>query len=202
MSSSEELALVLDHSALALNEGKEEEERRVVYELGELLPKVPATWFVSLDYLKTLHSVMERGERRYEKLPLLQGSLKRVFRELMGLARSRSHHCKPIQMRRDHKLKLHVISRSAFKKVKEKEDERVHEMLIKVKEDHGLGDEDVEVMSITLLALRHIRSKLVVVTSDRGIINAFETIRDLTNERVEVVRPTREFLGELEMLHT
>jgi hypothetical protein len=74
MSSSEELALVLDHSALALNEGKEEEERRVVYELGELLPKVPATWFVSLDYLKTLHSIMERGERRYEKLPLLQGA--------------------------------------------------------------------------------------------------------------------------------
>ncbi|MCC6023997.1 MAG: hypothetical protein LM600_04785 [Thaumarchaeota archaeon] len=49
-------------------------------------------------------------------LPKLQSSLLRALQHLLGLTRSRSHHCKSLTLSSNGevRLKLHVVSRNAY----------------------------------------------------------------------------------------
>jgi hypothetical protein len=177
MSSSGGLALVLGHSALIPSGDKPEEERGAICRLGDLLPTTSALWFVTAEYLKTLCSVVDRELRERGSLPQLQRGLLRAKEVLAELKRHGSCYCKPMPIGKEGwRLKMHVLSRSAARDVGREE---VCDKLAEVKDRCRLGDDDVEVMSIALLAARKASSRLLLVTVDRGIVDAARGLEDV-----------------------
>jgi hypothetical protein len=195
VSSSEGLALVLDHSALIPSGDKPEEERWAIRRLGDLLPTTSALWFVTSEYLKTLCSVVDRELRERGSLPQLQRGLLRAKEVLAKLKRDRSRYCRPMPIGKEGwRLGMHMLSRSAARDVGR--DEEVRVKLAEVKDRCRLEDDDVEVISIALLAARKASSRLLLVTVDRGIVDAAGEFKDVVSERVGVARPS-ELLAEL-----
>jgi hypothetical protein len=165
------LALVLDHSALIPCRDKPEEEKQAIRKLGDILPSIDTTWYVTGKYLKDTQSTLEKGLKVHHPLPKLQSSLQRALWELLESTRSRRHHCRslPLSSNDETGLKLHVISRNAYSDLGQREP-KLYNVLDELRDTYGIGGEDVEVISIALLASIKTRSTVTLVTVDRGII--------------------------------
>jgi hypothetical protein len=172
------LALVLDHSALIPCDDKPEEEKQAIRRLGDILPSTNTTWYVTGKYLKDTQSTLEKGLKVRHPLPKLQSSLQRALQWLLGLTQSRRHHCKnlPLSPYGEIRLKLHVISRNAYNDL-ERRKPKLYDTLDELRDTYGIGGEDVEVVSIALLASIRTRSTVTLVTVDRGIIEVVEELR-------------------------
>jgi hypothetical protein len=172
------LELVLDHSALIPCGDKPEEEKQAIRRLGDILPSTNTTWYVTGKYLKHTQSTLGEELKVHHPLPKLQSSLQRVLQWLLGLTQSRSHHCKnlPLPPYGEIRLKLHVISRNAYNDL-ERRKPKLYDTLDELRDTYGIGGEDVEVVSIALLASIRTRSTITLVTVDRGIIEAVEELK-------------------------
>jgi hypothetical protein len=120
-----------------------------------------------------------RGKlKEHHPLPKLQSSLQRALQQLLGLTRSKSHHCKnlPLPPYGEMRLKLHVLSRNAYNDLGRRRSE-LYDILGKLRDTYWIGGEDVEVVSIALLASIETRSTITLVTVDRGIIEVVEELK-------------------------
>ncbi len=172
------LALVLDHSALIPCGDKPEEEKQAIRRLGDILPSTDTTWYVTREYLKHTQSTLWGKLKEHHPLPKLQSSLQRALWELLKSTRSRSHHCKnlPLSSNGEVRLKLHVISRNAYKDLRQRGSE-LYNILDELRDTYRIGGEDVEVISIALLASIETMSTVTLVTVDRGIIEVVEELK-------------------------
>jgi hypothetical protein len=181
------LELVLDHTALIPCSDKPEEEKKAIRRLGDILPLTNTTWYVTGKYLKHTQSTLGEELKEHHLLPKLQSSLQRVLQQLLGLTRSRSHHCKnlPLSPYGEMRLKLHVISRNAYKDLGQRRPE-LYNILDELRDTYRIGGEDVEVISIALLASIKNRSTVTLVTVDRGIIEVVEELKRRLSSSSEV----------------
>jgi hypothetical protein len=181
------LELVLDHTALIPYGDKPEEEKKAIRRLGDILPSTNTTWYVTGKYLKHTQSTLGEELKEHRPLPKLQSSLQRVLQQLLGLTRSRSHHCKnlPLSPYGEMRLKLHVISRNAYKDLGQRRPE-LYNILDELRDTYRIGGEDVEVISIALLASIKNRSTVTLVTVDRGIIEVVEELKRRLSSSSEV----------------
>jgi hypothetical protein len=181
------LELVLDHSALIPCGDKPEEEKQAIRRLGDILPSTDTTWYVTGKYLKHTQSTLGGKLEEHRPLPKLQSSLQRALQWLLGLTESRSHHCKslPLSSNGEVRLKLHVISRNAYKDLGQRGSE-LYNVLGELRDRYGIGGEDVEVVSIALLASIKTRSTITLVTVDRGIIEVVEELKRRLGSSSEV----------------
>jgi len=181
------LELVLDHTALIPCSDKPEEEKQAIRKLGDILPSIDTTWYVTGKYLKHTQSTLGEELKEHHPLPKLQSSLQRALQQLLGLTRSRSHHCKnlPLPPYGEMRLKLHVISRNAYKDLGQRRPE-LHDTLDELRDTYRIGGEDVEVISIALLASIKTRSTVTLVTVDRGIIEVVEELKRRLSSSSEV----------------
>ena len=172
------LELVLDHSALIPCGDKPEEEKQAIRKLGNILPSTNTTWYVTGKYLKHTQSTLGEELKEHHPLPKLQSSLQRALQKLLGLTQSRSHHCKSLLLSPygETGLKLHVISRNAYSDLGQRGPE-LYDTLDELRDTYGIGGEDVEVVSIALLASIRTRSTVTLVTVDRGIIEVVEELK-------------------------
>jgi len=74
------------------------------------------------------------------------------------------------------RLKLHVISRNAYNDL-ERRKPKLYDTLDELRDTYRIGGEDVEVISIALLASIETKSTITLVTVDRGIIEAVEELK-------------------------
>jgi hypothetical protein len=181
------LELVLDHSALIPCGDKPEEEKQAIRKLGDILPSTNTTWYVTGKYLKHTQSTLGEELKEHHPLPKLQSSLQRALQKLLGLTQSRSHHCKSLLLSPygETGLKLHVISRNAHSDLGRRRPE-LYNILGELRDKYGIGGEDVEVISIALLALINTRSTVTLVTIDRGIIEVVEELKRRPSSSSEV----------------
>ena len=181
------LELVLDHSALTPCGDKPEEEKKAIRRLGDILPSIDTTWYVTGKYLKHTQSTLEKELKGHHPLPKLQSSLQRALWELLKSTRSRRHHCKnlPLSSNGEVRLKLHVLSRNAYKDLGQRGSE-LYNVLGELRDKYGIGGEDVEVVSIALLASIETRSTITLVTVDRGIIEVVEELKRRLSSPSEV----------------
>lgn len=149
--------LVLDHSALIPYGDKPQEEKEAIQKLGELLPEIDAIWYVSKEYLKTLHSVCRRELKHHHPLPKLQSSLLRISKDLLQLAKTKGWYCRERPLS-NAKLKLHVIASSALKHVGPE-----FQTVMKIIE---ASDEDRELLAIAV-ETANIAKAIYLVTADR-----------------------------------
>jgi len=172
------LELVLDHSALIPCSDKPEEEKQAIRRLGDILPSIDTTWYVTREYLMHTQSTLWGKLKEHRPLPKLQSSLQRALWELLESTRSRRHHCKnlPLLSNGEVRLKLHVISRNAYNNLGQRGSE-LYNVLGELRDKYGIGGEDVEVVSIALLASIRTRSTVTLVTIDRGIIEVVEELK-------------------------
>jgi hypothetical protein len=175
------LELVLDHTALIPCSDKPEEEKQAIRRLGDILPSTNTTWYVTGKYLKHTQSTLG------EELKELQSSLQRALQQLLGLTRSRSHHCKnlPLSPYGEMRLKLHVISRNAHNDLGQRRSE-LYNTVDELRDTYRIGGEDVEVISIALLASIKTRSTVTLITTDRGIIEVVEELKRRLSSSSEV----------------
>jgi hypothetical protein len=172
------LELVLDHSALIPCRDKPEEEKQAIRKLGDILPSTNTTWYVTREYLKHTQSTLWGKLKVHHPLPKLQSFLQRALWELLELTQSRHHYCKslPLSSNDEAGLKLHVISRNAYNDLGQRGSE-LYNVLGELRDKYGIGGEDVEVVSIALLASIKTRSTVTLVTVDRGIIEVVEELK-------------------------
>jgi hypothetical protein len=172
------LELVLDHSALIPCRDKPEEEKQAIRRLGDILPSTNTTWYVTREYLMHTQSTLWGELKEHHPLPKLQSSLLRVLQHLLHSTRSRSHHCKNLSLSSNGevRLKLHVLSRNAYNDLGRRRPE-LHDTLDELRNKYGIKGEDVEVVSIALLASIRTRSTVTLVTVDRGIIEVVEELK-------------------------
>jgi hypothetical protein len=181
------LELVLDHTALIPCSDKPEEEKQAIRRLGDILPSTNTTWYVTGKYLKHTQSTLGEELKEHHPLPKLQSSLQRALQQLLGLTRSRSHHCKnlPLSPYGEMRLKLHVISRNAHNDP-ERRRPKFYNTLDELRDTYRIGGEDVEVISIALLASIKTRSTVTLITTDRGIIEVVEELKRRLSSSSEV----------------
>jgi len=181
------LELVLDHTALIPCSDKPEEEKQAIRRLGDILPSTNTTWYVTGKYLKHTQSTLGEELKEHHPLPKLQSSLQRALQQLLGLTRSRSHHCKnlPLSPYGEMRLKLHVISRNAHNDLERRRPE-LYDILDELKDTYRIGGEDVEVISIALIASIKTRSTITLITTDRGIIEVVEELKRRLSSLSEV----------------
>ena len=172
------LELVLDHSALIPCGDKPEEEKQAIRKLGDILPSINITWYVTGKYIKHTQSTLGRKLEEHHPLPKLQSSLQRALWELLKLTRNRIYHCKslPLSSNGEVRLKLHVLSRNAYNDLGQR-GPKLYDTLNEFRNKYGIGGEDVEVVSIALLASIRTRSTVTLVTVDRGIIEVVEELK-------------------------
>ncbi len=181
------LALVLDHSALIPCGDKPEEEKQAIRSLGDILPSTDTTWYVTREYLMHTQNTLWGRLEEHHPLPKLQSSLLRALQKLLESTRSRRHHCKnlPLPPYGEGGLKLHVISRNAYKDLRQRGSE-LYNVLDELRDTYRIGGEDVEVISIALLASIETRSTVTLVTVDRGIIEVVEELKRRLSSLSEV----------------
>jgi hypothetical protein len=172
------LELVLDHSALIPCRDKPEEEKQAIRRLGDILPSIDTTWYVTREYLMHTQNTLGRELKEHHPLPKLQSSLQRALQQLLELTRSKSHHCKnlPLSSNGEVRLKLHVLSRNAYNDLGRRRSE-LYDTLNELRDTYWIKGEDVEVVSIALLASIETRSTITLVTVDRGIIEVVEELK-------------------------
>jgi hypothetical protein len=83
------------------------------------------------------------------------------------------------------RLKLHVISRNAYKDLGQRRPE-LYNILDELRDTYRIGGEDVEVISIALLASIKTRSTITLITTDRGIIEVVEELKRRLSSSSEV----------------
>ena len=83
------------------------------------------------------------------------------------------------------RLKLHVISRNAYNDLGQRGPE-LYDTLNEFRNKYRIGGEDVEVVSIALLASIRTRSTVTLVTVDRGIIEVVEELKRRLSSSSEV----------------
>ncbi len=181
------LELVLDHSALIPCGDKPEEEKQAIRRLGDSLPSTNTTWYVTREYLMHTQSTLGEELKEHHPLPKLQSSLQRALWELLKSTRSRRHHCKnlPLSSNDEVRLKLHVLSRNAHNDLGRRRPE-LYNILDELRDTYRIGGEDVEVISIALLASIKTRSTVTLVTIDRGIIEVVEELKRRLSSLSEV----------------
>jgi hypothetical protein len=83
--------------------------------------------------------------------------------------KSRSHHYKnlPLSPYGEMRLKLHVLSRNTYKDLRQRGPE-LYDTLDELRDTYRIGGEDVEMISIALLALIKTRSTITLVTVDNS----------------------------------
>ena len=172
------LELVLDHTALIPCSDKPEEEKQAIRKLGDILPSIDTTWYVTEKYLKHTQSTLWGELKEHHPLPKLQSSLLRVLQHLLELTRSRRHHCKNLSLSSNGevRLKLHVLSRNAYNDLGRRRPE-LHDTLDELRNKYRIKGEDVEVVSIALLASLETKSTVTLVIVDRGIIEVVEELK-------------------------
>jgi hypothetical protein len=82
-------------------------------------------------------------------------------------------------------LKLHIISRNAHKDLGQRKP-KLYDALDELRDTYGIGGEDVEVISIALLASIETRSTITLITTDRGIIEVVEELKRRLSSLSEV----------------
>ena len=82
-------------------------------------------------------------------------------------------------------MKLHVISKNAYSDLGRRRPEP-HDTLDELRNKCGIKGEDVEVVSIALLASIKTGSTITLVTVDRGIIEAVEELKMRLSSSSEV----------------
>ena len=181
------LELVLDHSALIPCRDKPEEEKQAIRRLGDILPSTNTTWYVTREYLMHTRSTLWGKLKEHHALPKLQSSLQRALWELLKSTRSRRHHCKnlPLSSNGEVRLKLHVLSRNAHNDLGRRRPE-LYNILDELRDTYRIGGEDVEVISIALLASIETMSTVTLVTVDRGIIEVVEELKRRLGSSSEV----------------
>jgi hypothetical protein len=83
------------------------------------------------------------------------------------------------------RLKLHVISRNAHNDLERRRLE-LYNTLDELRDTYRIGGEDVEVISIALLASIKTRSTVTLITTDRGIIEVVEELKRRLSSSSEV----------------
>jgi hypothetical protein len=83
------------------------------------------------------------------------------------------------------RLKLHVISRNAHNDLGRRRPE-LYNILDELRDTYRIGGEDVEVISIALLASIKTMSTVTLVTVDRGIIEVVEELKRRLGSSSEV----------------
>jgi hypothetical protein len=181
------LELVLDHSALIPCGDKPEEEKQAIRRLGDILPSIDTTWYVTREYLMHTQSTLWGKLKEHHPLPKLQSSLQRALQNLLRLTRSRRHHCKnlPLSSNGEVRLKLHVLSRNAYNDLGWRRS-KLYDTLGKLRDTYWIKGEDVEVVSIALLASIETMSTVTLVTVDRGIIEVVEELKRRLGSSSEV----------------
>ena len=181
------LELVLDHSALIPCRDKPKEEKQAIRKLGDILPSTNTTWYVTREYLMHTQSILWGELKEHHPLPKLQSSLQRALWELLKSTRSRRHHCKnlPLSSNGEVRLKLHVLSRNAHNDLGRRRPE-LYNILDELRDTYRIGGEDVEVISIALLASIETMSTVALITTDRGIIEVVEELKRRLGSSSEV----------------
>ncbi len=82
-------------------------------------------------------------------------------------------------------MKLHVLSRSAYNDLGRGRCE-FYNTPNELRDTYGIGGDDVEVVSIALLASIKTRSTVTLVTVDRGIIEVVEELKRRLSSSSEV----------------
>jgi hypothetical protein len=125
--------------------------------------------------------------QEHHPLPKLQSSLLRALQHLLRLTQSRIHHCKSLLLSPygETGLKLHVISRNSYSDLGQRGPE-LYDTLDELRDTYGIGGEDVEVVSIALLASIETMSTVTLVTVDRGIIEVVEELKRRLSSLSEV----------------
>jgi hypothetical protein len=83
------------------------------------------------------------------------------------------------------RLKLHVISRNAYNDLGQRGPE-LYDTLDELRDTYRIGGDDVEVVSIALLASLKTRSTVTLITTDRGIIEVVEELKRRLSSSSEV----------------
>jgi hypothetical protein len=83
------------------------------------------------------------------------------------------------------RLKLHVLSRNAHNDLERRRLE-LYNILDELRDTYRIGGEDVEVISIALLASIETMSTVTLVTVDRGIIEVVEELKRRLRSSSEV----------------
>jgi hypothetical protein len=83
------------------------------------------------------------------------------------------------------RLKLHVLSRNAHNNLGRRRPE-LYNILDELRDTYGIGGEDVEVISIALLASIETRLTITLITTDRGIIEVVEELKRRLGSSSEV----------------
>jgi len=173
------------------------EEKQAINILGEILPKVDVVWYTTRDYFKSLS-----GKLRELESPSALSALQRVLASrlhlLLSQASSRKHHCKIIPLeRKDWSLKLHIIAKSAFKHLREKQAySELYEKVVNLKSRYNLWDDDVEVLAIAFwLAYQSNPKSIILTTTDTGMFRAIDEIRqynklNLLRREIRILKPS------------
>lgn len=173
--------LVLDHSALIPCGDKPREEKRAIELIGNKLPSLESTWFVSAKYLKTLRTkVIPLLRSHRHPLPKLQSSLVRTIDVILNIARAKSWICRDMPLTSGVGLKLHILARSAASIIGE-DDRTLTEIT------RGVTGDDLEIFSIALKASRY--GEVIVVTADNQLLQILESLAQ-RNKRITPMKPS------------
>ena len=174
--SSDPPALVLDPSSLIPCGRKLEEEKQAIRALGDLLPDLDTTIYVSCDMLQVYRSKVIPLLHEHHPLPPLQAGLMRVVRWLLSHRKCVS--VRACGLQRPLKIRFHVLETGRVRRY----------------DVRGLGLEDEEDMEVLRVALATGRDTLLV-TTDRHFLEdlLWPQLRARYPEesnRLKVVRPS------------
>jgi hypothetical protein len=169
------LELVLDHSALIPCRDKPEEEKQAIRRLGDILPSTDTTWYVTREYLMHTRSTLWGKLKEHHPLPKLQSPLQRALQHLLRLTQSRRHHCKNLPLSSNGEVETPRTLKKRLQRPRARPE--LHDTLNELRNKYRIKGEDVEVVSIALLASIETKSTVTLVIVDKGIIEVVEGLK-------------------------
>ena len=179
--------VVFDHSAFIPCSQKPKEEKEAIIELGELIINLNIIWYISKQYLKVLHSVLNR-KYDCDKFPKFQRILKSKIDLLLKETRSRNKLDKTSKFIEN--IKIHIVGRSAREYLEKLKNSSLIESLAKLKQ------EDPEVLALAILASRKASDNVYLVTTDRVILDVASDL-EITNLKPLTPKKFKSFINNI-----